>query len=280
MSQVNKTKKLPVPRKRKNKTYSTKKFYCQICGKYFTTKSSHGQHMSSFHNDDTLFKVSSSNVIFKKTLMYRTTNEKFWFNPTDIFTEFFENEMPSDFKNDNEKLRCLSCHIHFENETEYKKHEIIHYRPSSVNNNVDVNHETSSDKNVGVSLKVDEFSETKCDVCKKMFTTMSDFDEHKNKNCKFDKPINHVNSIKSKENDEHENMKKSLKSKPGPLKFDCCVCKQMCEHPEHLKLNEWWSGSEIISEFKCYECYVCNEQFFDEEKFIKHQVEHVQTNMC
>lgn len=182
-------------RKRKNKLNyctKTKNNYCHICCKYFTTKSSHLNHMSTYHDEAETFKYPCSTSLFKSA--YKTTNKKYWFNPTDIFIECFEDEMTFDFKSGNDKFRCLSCHYNFTNVTEYLKHEIIHYCNSSVNNNVHSTQEPSFHENSD-SLLVDNFSGISCILCRCTFTSMSAFDQHKNEDCKYDEDINLGNSL-------------------------------------------------------------------------------------
>lgn len=273
----------PPQKKRKMKhCFNKKKSYCNICGKYFSSKGSHLQHMRSFHDETDIFKLPATpDLLFKST--YKTTNKKYWFNPSDVFIKYFENEMSFDFKNGNDKFRCLSCHINFINGTEYLKHEIIHYRESSVNNNVHVKQENSFHGNVENSLMVDDYGVIKCSICNKMFTTMSGFDEHKIKNCKNDKHIiNHVKSIKSEENIKKENNelqnKRTLTPKLVSQQRNGSKSNQMCKLDD-LELKKWWSGVEF-GEFKYFECYVCSKLFTDEEIFKRHQNDHVLRNIC
>lgn len=258
-------------KKQKNKTnYCTnqKKKYCHVCCKYFSTKSSYIHHMSTYHNETDTFKIPCTSKLVLKS-KYKTTNKKYWIDPTDIFMKYFENEMSLDFKKGNDKFRCFSCHHNFANRTEYLKHEIIHYRESNINNNVHVNQEIYN-------------SEIRCILCQHTFTSMSDFDEHKNKDCKYD--IHHKNSIKCENNFKRENEKLEYKSEVKlelvPQKFNCLICKQMCECLNHWEIHKWWSKFKAQVEFRIFECYVCNEQFTEEREFKTHEIDHVRKNIC
>lgn len=258
------------PKKRKNKSnYCVKKKnnYCCVCCKYFTTKSSHLHHMSTYHDETETFKIPCTNkLVFKST--YKTTNKKYWLDPTDIFMEYFENEMCTEFKKGNDEFRCFICHQHFANITEYLMHEIIHYRESNNNKNVHVDHEINNSKII-------------CHLCLCTFTSKPDFDNHRNKYCKHD--INDKNSLKfknifKKENEEQQN-KSEVKFELVPQSFNCFVCKQMCDRLDHWEVYEWWSDFESRDNFKINVCYVCQEVFSENEKFKMHEMDHIK-NIC
>jgi len=139
-----------------------------------------------------------------------------------------------------------------------------------------------------------------CNICKCIFTTNLDFEEHKNINCKRVEqktPIGDTANIKKEpkllynpsdlvivekstslnlHSQDHINACKELYM--DKQQFYCDICQETCERSDHFEINQWWSPSSNY--YRPFKCLFCSEKFSEKAALKLHETVHFNKKCC